>query len=162
MNIHHIEEKIKALCKNINEETFIYEFLLSYGISKASVTRLQKGDFNSSKKNDEVLWKKKIFFKVDKDSNLLSLIDDLKRENRILKYKPMFIMVTDFKNILVLDLKVGDTLDIPIKNLAKHFEFFLPLVGMEKTRIQSENPADIKAAEKLGKLYDILVEENHP
>ena len=162
MNIHHIEDNIKKLSKDINEEAFIYDFLLSYGIPKASVTRLHRGDFNASKEEGEVLWKKKIFFRVDKNADLLSLIDDLKRENRVLKYKPMFIIVTDFKTILALDLKVGDTLDIPIRKIVKHFEFFLPLVGMEKTKIQSENPADIKAADKLGKLYDVLVEQNEP
>lgn len=162
MNIQDIEENIEKLIKNLDEEIFLYEFLLSFGISKVSVSRLKKGDFNVSKEIGEVLWKKKIFFKSCKEENLLTLIDDLKKEERVLKHKPKFIIVTDFKNLLALDLKVGDTLDIPISKLSKRFEFFLPLIGMEKTKIQTESIADIKAAEKLGKLYEVLVEENHP
>lgn len=39
------------------------DLLLAYGISKTSITRLKSGDFNLSKVDDEILYKKKIFFK---------------------------------------------------------------------------------------------------
>lgn len=162
MNIQQIEENIKGVAENIIEENFIYDFLLSFGLPRASINRLEKGDLNSSKIQGEVLWKRKIFFKVEKENNLLETIDEIKKENRILKHKPLFIVVTDFKTILAIDTKTGDTLDLPIKRIYKRFEFFLPLIGLEKTKLQVENPADLKAAENLGKLYDVLVEKNRP
>jgi hypothetical protein len=55
---------------------------------------------------------------------------------------------------LAYDTKTQDTLDIPILDIAKHFDFFLPLAGMEKAQHQVENPADVKAAERMAKLYD--------
>ncbi len=44
----------------MNDE-FIYDFLLAYGISKASVTRLKKGDFNMLRVPGEVLYRGKVF-----------------------------------------------------------------------------------------------------
>ena len=42
----------------------------------------------------------------------------------------------------------------------QHFDFFLPLTGLEKIELVTENEADIKAAEKMGKLYDIIIKDN--
>jgi hypothetical protein len=43
------------LVKSLAKDTFIYDFLLAYGILKTSVTRLQKGDLNLSNMPGEVL-----------------------------------------------------------------------------------------------------------
>ncbi|MGL5295048.1 MAG: class I SAM-dependent DNA methyltransferase, partial [Aeromonas sp.] len=40
------------------------------------------------------------------------------------------------------------------------YGFFLPLVGLEKAIVSSENPADVKAAEKMGKLFDLIRIQN--
>ena len=62
MNITQIEDSLKTIIKSLNKESFIYEFLLAYGLPKASITRLQKGNLNLSKVDGEVSWKKKLFF----------------------------------------------------------------------------------------------------
>lgn len=64
MNTKEIEQKIQNIIDNFSKEEFIYDLLLAYGISKTSITRLKKGDFNLSKNEGEILYKKKIFFKV--------------------------------------------------------------------------------------------------
>ena len=43
----------------------------------------------------------------------------------------------------------------------KHYAYFLPWAGLEKTAVVNENPADRKAAEKLARLYDDLKEANN-
>jgi hypothetical protein len=53
-----------------------------------------------------------------------------------------------------------DSLDIPIRELAQHFDFFLPWAGMEKAEIHTENPADVKAAGKMAKLFDEIKKDN--
>ncbi|HNI87833.1 MAG TPA: class I SAM-dependent DNA methyltransferase, partial [Leptospiraceae bacterium] len=67
---------------------------------------------------------------------------------------------TDFETLLALDRKTADTLDIPLIQITKHFDFFLPWAGMEKAQHQNENPADVKAAERMAKLYDELKKNN--
>ncbi|MDD3266840.1 MAG: hypothetical protein PHC75_06660 [Burkholderiales bacterium] len=58
MNITQIEHNIKNLLENYNQETFIYDLLLAYGIPNSSIDRLQKGKLNLSKNADENILKK--------------------------------------------------------------------------------------------------------
>ena len=154
MNISQIENNLQLLVNSFDEHTFIYEFLLAYGQPKASIKRLQDGGLNLSKNDGEILWKKKLFFKVSTDSDLHELIDLLKVEDRITRHSPRFIIVTDYTSLLARDTKTNETLDIEILEVPRYFDFFLPLAGMEKAQHQSENPADVRAAERMGKLYD--------
>ena len=162
MNIEKIEESLQSLVENLSQDTLIYDLLLAYGQPKSSVTRLQKGTYNLLKGTGDILWKKKLFFRAETEKNLYGLIDSKKNDPTITKHKPRFIIVTDFKTLLSIDTKTEDTLDIQLKNLPKYFDFFLPWAGMEKTQLQGENPADIRAAVRMGKLYDIIVQENPP
>lgn len=160
MNTEKLESDIKAIVTNLNDETFIYDLLLAYGLPKASITRLQKGDYNLSKVQGEILWKKKLFFKKETDVDIHQSIDQIRLDPAINKQSPRFLIVTDFKTLLSIDTKTSDTLDISITELAKHYDFFLPWAGLEKSQFQSENPADVKAAERMGRLYDLILEDN--
>ena len=133
---------------------------MAYEQPRSSITCLQKGDYNLSKNQGEILWKKKLFFKIEKEADLHSLIDTLQSDTAITRHYPRFIIVTDYQTLLAVDTRKGDTLDIPIQELAKHFDFFLPWAGMEKSQVQGEKLADIKAAERMGRLYDLILEDN--
>ncbi len=143
--------------KNFNRESFIYDLLLAYGLPKASITRLQKGNLNLSTTKGEISWKKKLFFKPVFDTDLHETIAQLNGE---LKHKQRFVIVTDYQTLLAIDTKTNDKLDIELQNLPRHFDFFLPWAGMEKTQHLNENPADIKAAEKMAKLFDEIKKDN--
>ena len=56
MTSTEIHDKVQELVNNFNTERFIYDLLRAYGISKTSITRLQKGDFNLAKNKDEILY----------------------------------------------------------------------------------------------------------
>ena len=144
----------------LNKDTFIYDFLLAYGLPKSSISRLQKGGMNLSNIAGEVAWKKKIFFKEVQDEDLHDLLKRIKENKKSLKHDPRFIIVTDYVTLLAYDIKTNDTLNIPILEIDKHFDFFLPLAGMEKAQVQLENPADVKAAEKMAKLYGEISKDN--
>ena len=160
MNIEALENNLKALVTHINRDNFIYDLLIAYELPKASVTRLQKGDYNLSKVQGEILWKKKLFFKQETTLDLHQSIDQLSASSAITKQQPRFIIVTDFVTLLAVDTKTSDSLDILLTDLCKHYDFFLQWAGLEKTQFQSENPADVKAAERMGRLYDIILEDN--
>lgn len=85
---------------------------------------------------------------------------DLKQKIEQLGAKPRYIMVTDFENVLAEDTKTGDTLDVEFERLPQKFEFFLAWNGIEKADFDKENPADIRAAERFAKLYDVVVKDN--
>ena len=58
MNITQIEQNVQSLISTLNVETFIYEFLTTYGTPNATIKKLQIGSLNLSKKDNEMLWKK--------------------------------------------------------------------------------------------------------
>ncbi|MFA7231678.1 MAG: type IIL restriction-modification enzyme MmeI [Victivallaceae bacterium] len=132
MNIAQIENKLQELSASYSKGTFIYDLLLAYGLPKASIARLQKGSLNLSKTPGEIIWKKKLYFLTVQDEDLHGIIDELRNDPRILKHSPRFIIVTDYTTLLAVDTKTADTLDIPVANIAGHYDFFLPWARMEK------------------------------
>lgn len=160
MNKTQTEKSLDQLVKSLDKDNFIYDLLVAYGISKTSITRLKKGDFNLSKVEGEVLYKKKVLFKVAKTGTLLDVIDTLTKNEEELKHNPRFVIVTDFITLLAKDTRTGLTLDTPILEINKRYDFFLPWAGQEKYQSKNENHADRKASYEMAKLYDILVHEN--
>jgi type I restriction-modification system DNA methylase subunit len=157
MNIEQIETNLQKLIKSFSKETFIYDLLLAYDLPKASITRLMKGNLNLSKVQGEISWKKKLFFKEELKADLHLTISKFANE---LKHNQRFIVVTDYETLLSIDTKTDDKLDIALTDIPKHYDFFLPWAGMEKAQHQNENPADIKAAEKMAKLFDEIKKDN--
>lgn len=46
MNINALEQKLLTLVANPDPAIFLYDLLLAYEQPRASITRLQKGDYN--------------------------------------------------------------------------------------------------------------------
>ncbi|WP_419833341.1 DNA methyltransferase [Endozoicomonas atrinae] len=170
MNIAQIEENIKSLLADLlsgvcKSEDFIYELLLAYGHRKQSVSRLRSGERNIATKgnlarHDEIIWKRNLYFRHVEGSELHKEIDQMRNEKLVVTNKIRFVVVTNFDQLLAVDTKTSDTLDIDFGELPKKFDFFLPWAGMEKAVYQGENPADIKAAEKMAKLFDLIKADN--
>ncbi|WP_010664842.1 class I SAM-dependent DNA methyltransferase [Marinilabilia salmonicolor] len=157
MNQARIQENIQNIINNFNKESFIFDLLLAYGLPKAGITRLRKGDRNLSSVPGEISWKKKLFFKEAADNDLHLIITNIKSK---IKHDQRFIIVTDYQTLLAIDTKTDDKLDIPLNELPTHFDFFLPWAGMEKVTHKNDNPADVKAAEKMARLFDIIKKDN--
>jgi len=160
MKSSEIRHNVQNLIDNFSKDEFVFDLLVAYGISKTSVTRLKKGDYNLSKVDGEILYKKKIFFKVEATDKLLSSIDTITKEERILKHKPRFAIVTDYKQIVAKDLQKGKNLDVKVTELPNYFDFFLPLAGSEVYNASNDNEADRNASYKMASLYDLLIEQN--
>lgn len=162
MKSTEIKHNAQNLIDNFSKEEFVFDLLVAYGISKTSVTRLKNGDYNLSanKADGELLYKKKIFYKVEASDKLLSSIEEISKEERIVKHQPRFAILTDFKQLVAKDLKLGKNLDIKLKDLPNYFDFFLPLAGSEVYNASNNNEADRNASYKMASLYDLLIDEN--
>ena len=107
MNIVQIEENVKQLIHKIaqdelKQQDFIYELLLAYGLRKYSINKLRSGDTNLAEdKENTLFWKLKVYFKIAKQHDLHGLIDQMKSEKRTESNKIRFLIVTDFKNLVV-------------------------------------------------------------
>ena len=111
-----------------------------------------------SKVIGEVSWKQKVFFKELDTEDLHEVVTKM---HQGIKHNQRFIITTNYTTLVAIDTKTEEKLHIEIIELPKHFDFFLPWAGMEKTQHQDENPADVKAAEKMAKLFDSIKKDNH-
>ncbi|TGJ61205.1 class I SAM-dependent DNA methyltransferase [Ligilactobacillus ruminis] len=160
MSITDYEDKIKKIVEKEDHGQFIYDFLSVYEkISKATITKLRKGSNNLSKVPGEVYLKNKLFFKETK-GRVMQTYSDLEDRIDEIKSKPRYIVVTDYKQLLARDIKTGDTLDIKFMELPRYFDFFLAWNGIEKADFERENPADLKAAERFAKFFDVISSDN--
>lgn len=165
MNITQIEEIVKKLASDVianqvNKDEFIYELMAAYGHRKTTIGRIKSGERNLAKIEGEVRAKRHIYFKQSQSDCVLLDIDNMKKEPSVARDKIRFVIATDFNQFVALDTRTHDTLDIEFTELGKHFDFFLPWAGMEKAVYQGENPADVKAAEKMAKLFDLIKADN--
>lgn len=161
MTLREIEERIAA-AKALEGDEFLFELLRAYGIQKASITRLRTGSYNRSKEKGEYLWREKVYFRsVDcPDEELYALVDAAKAEERVRRERPRFVIARNRSKLVAADLKTGDALDTEVDELQSHTAFFLPWARIEKTQIENQNLADVKAAEKMARLYDEIVKHN--
>ncbi len=156
-----IEKSIKKVVNNFSSDEFIFDLLSAYDVADSRIKRLRTGDRNKLDSIGELdASTLKLFFKVSSTSELHAVIDELSTKYAAEKKPPRFAIVTDYTTLLAIDTKTDDTLDVQITDLAKYYDFFLPLAGMEKAVIVDENPADVKAAEKMAKLYDEITKDN--
>ena len=160
MNSSEIQNNVEKVIDEFDEGEFIYDLLLAYGISKASIKRLRLGDYNLSDDEGTILFKKKIFFKKEKPDMLLQTIESMSAKEEVRKHAPRFLIATDYRTLVAKDLKLGKNLDIQLKNLGNYFDFFLPLAGTEVYKSPNDNEADRDASYKMATLYDLLKEDN--
>ena len=141
--------------------SFIFDFLQLFNVPKATLTRLKNNTSNANKadfpENGEVALIQQLYFKpVQPETDLYQTLEQLKKSPTVKTHKTRFLFVTDFKNVEAYDVKADDFISCPFNELHKEYAFFLPLAGFEKATLTEENPADTKAAEKMGRLFDAI------
>lgn len=160
------------------QSDFILDFLALLDISKTTLNdiRNQNTRTNVAKNLEfgEVALKHKIYFKpigknygdllsdsgLTASEQLENALQTLKTDPLIKIHKIRLLIVTDFHTLLAYDVKTDDTLDVEFVELDKDYGFFLPLVGLERAKNFSEHPADVKASEKMGRLFDFIKRYN--
>lgn len=154
MNLAEIETSVGSLTVAPGDE-FIFALLAAYGHPRASITRLRKGSLNKATEAGDVLWAKKVYYRnVDGGCDPHVAIDDIGAMPEVAKHAPRFVIVTGGGRILAKDTKTGSSLDVPLERLALNAEFFMPWAGLEKAQLEAAHYADVKAAEKMARLYD--------
>jgi type I restriction-modification system DNA methylase subunit len=69
---------------------------------------------------------------------------------------PRFVLVSDFARFRLYDLDKGEQHDFALKDLHKKVRLFGFIAGYESKAFSEQDPVNIAAAEKLGKLHDQL------
>ncbi|AKO51405.1 methyltransferase [Marinobacter psychrophilus] len=160
LNHGKLMQDLERLSSQPDTDQFIFDFLRAYQTPNATLTRLmQGGDRNVGERPGDVGVRQKLYFRPvteDPYTTAVALLD----EEVISRHKIRFVIVTDFKDLVAYDLGVGDRMECAFRDLSLHYSFFLPLAGYEKAVEYSDSPADVKAAEKMGRLCDLLRQSN--
>lgn len=69
---------------------------------------------------------------------------------------PQLLVVCDFAHFRVHRLSTGETVQFELPHLHKHVKLFGLLAGYKVQDIRAEDPVNIKAAERMGRLHDAL------
>lgn len=69
---------------------------------------------------------------------------------------PKYILISDFENFRLYDLEEETETDFTLSQLVKNVQHFGYLIGLQKKVYKEQDPANIKAAELMGKLHDQL------
>ena len=157
-----------------NEEAdakpFLVEFFNIFGIYSKKVATFE----HRVKKLDErdgyidLLWKGTILIEMkSRGKNLDRAYQQAKDYLYGLKQHelPKCILVSDFEIFRVYDLEEETIVEFKILDLVNHVQSFGFLLGYQKKVYKEQDPANIKAAELMGKLHDRLEEigyEGHP
>ena len=78
---------------------------------------------------------------------------------------PRYVLVSDFARFRLFDLETNEQHDFPITELHSHIRLFGFMAGYQTRSFGQEDPVNIKAAERLGRLHDLLKTsgyEGHP
>ncbi|HBT6083757.1 class I SAM-dependent DNA methyltransferase [Klebsiella quasipneumoniae] len=162
VNQAKIFEHLEQLVENPEQDEFIYGFLTAFEFPKSTLSQIRQGGTrNVAKEPGHVALKNKLYYQPVADTDdFESAFEQRIADSAVAKNKIRFVLVTNFVRFLALDTLTQERLDIEFEELPRNYGFFLPLVGLEKAILNSENPADVKAAEKMGKLFDLIKERN--
>lgn len=161
LTLKDIEERVKPLAgRDSYNREFIFELLLAFGRSKGNVTRLRNGSLNVATDPEREVAQKNVVYFRETTADLLHELEVLRVSPTVIKFRPRFVIVTDYRDVIAYDTKTTENRSFPLRQIDQHFTFFLPWAGMEKAQYTAESHADVRAAEKMGKLFDELASAN--
>ena len=76
--------------------------------------------------------------------------------------KPRYILTSDFQNFELHDLLQRDLVTFRLDQLPEHIEKFGFVLGVASRTFRDQDPANIEAAELVGKLHDSLRDAGYP
>jgi hypothetical protein len=108
-----------------------------------------------------LLWKGTILIEMkSRGKNLDKAYQQAKDYTHGLKQHelPKYILISDFENFRLYDLDEDKTIEFKLNDLVNNVQHFGYILGYQKKVYKEQDPANIKAAELMGKLHDRLEE----
>jgi hypothetical protein len=164
----------KEWANTSNEEAdakpFLVDFFNVFGIDRKRVSTFEHRVKKLDDKDGyiDLLWKGNILIEMkSRGKSLDKAFIQAKDYTYGLKEHelPKFILVCDFLNFRLYDLEDNSTIDFQLQNLVNNVQHFGYLLGYQKKIYKEQDPANIKAAELMGNIYDQLKAigyEGHP
>jgi type II restriction/modification system DNA methylase subunit YeeA len=168
--LHFSKEWADTIREEADAKPFLVEFFNVFGISSKKVATFE----HKVKKLDEsegyidLLWKGTIIIEMkSRGKNLDKALIQVKDYLHGLKQHeiPKYILISDFEYFRLYDLEEERTVEFKLSELYNNVQHFGYILGYQKKVYKEQDPANIKAAELMGKLHDRLKEigyDGHP
>ena len=75
--------------------------------------------------------------------------------------RPRYILVSDFQTLELHDLDEREAVTFPLSDLPAQVEKFGFILGVQRRTFRDQDPANIEAAELVGRLHDALADAGH-
>lgn len=154
----HLIQKLSHIAEDSDPTEFVRCFLLSFDFPKATVARLGLNGSLLPEKGISV--SSKIIFVYTSNENLYTKFSHV--QQHIVKEKNFrFVLLFNSNNLLCLDTETSEWLYTSKSDLKDHYEFFLPLIGIEKSAIAQRKTVSVEIGEKFAQLFNELLMLNH-
>ncbi|MDO8549132.1 MAG: class I SAM-dependent DNA methyltransferase [Ignavibacteria bacterium] len=147
--------------ESAESQTFLNDFFYVFGITRRRVASFEKRVHIESGREGyiDLLWKGIILIEhktrgknLDKaHQQAIDYFPGLKEEEL-----PKYILVSDFARFRLYNLEENTQHDFVLKDLVKNVKLFSFIAGYQISTFKDEDPVNIKAAEKIGRLHDKL------
>ncbi|HQO08885.1 MAG TPA: hypothetical protein PLP37_02135 [Clostridiales bacterium] len=158
---HFSKEWANAFNEDAEAKTFLFEFFNVFGISQRKVSNFE----HRVKKLDDhegyidLFWPQTILIEMkSRGKDLDKAYSQARNYLKAIRQEelPKFILVSDFENFRLYDLEEDNLIEFKLSNLVDNVQHFGYLLGYQKKIYKEQDPANIKAAELMGRLHDRL------
>ena len=160
------DEWSNAVRETSETHSFYNAFFRVFGVERRSVARYEEhvAKLDNSSGFIDLFWPGVLIVEQKSAGRDLSkaygqageYFDALKERDR-----PRYILVSDFQTFELHDLDERTEVQFSLKELPAHVEHFGFILGVQKRTFRDQDPANIKAAELVGRLHDALHAANY-
>ena len=155
------EEWCSAIRETSETHSFYNAFFRVFGVERRSVARYEEHLAKLDNRSGfiDLFWPGVLIVEQKSAGRNLGkaygqageYFDALKERDR-----PRYILVSDFQTFELHDLDERTEVRFSLKDLPAHVEHFGFILGVQKRTFRDQDPANIKAAELVGRLHDAL------
>ena len=147
-------------------QSFYNDFFEVFGVRRRSVARYEE---HVAKLNDrsgyiDLFWpgvllveQKSAGRDLDRAYGQAGEYFDALRERE----RPRFVLVSDFQTFQLHDLDERTVVEFALPDLPAHVQSFGFILGVQRRTFRDQDPANIEAAELVGRLHDALADAGH-
>jgi hypothetical protein len=157
--VHFSKEWINTAKEEADAKPFLVEFFNVFGISSKRVGSFEHRVKKLDDKDGyiDLLWKGTILIEMkSRGKNLDKAYTQAKDYLHGLKQHelPKYILISDFEFFRLYDLEEDKVVEFKLSELVNNVQHFGYLLGYQKKIYKEQDPANVKAAELMGKLHD--------
>lgn len=152
--------------ENAETQSFYNDFFNIFGISRRRVATFEEPvkKLGTRRGRIDLFWKGVLLIEhksFGKDlgaaySQALDYFPNLKEEEL-----PRYILVSDFQHFELYDLETGAAYKFTLPELHQNVELFGFIAGYQKREFKDQDPVNIEASERMGKLHDMLKDSGY-